>query len=548
LKLNISHANVLFSNTLTFNRLADVKVFSFPTPFREADIMVPKEPSIINIAFVGGGEFCREILEKTTSVYEQEEMYAPILAVADPDPKSPGIILADEYGLLTFGDYRQLYDRRYNINLIIMLTPEQQVFDDILRTRPRRIRILSYQVFRIFWQAIGQEERKLRERTKEMETIVNGIQDFILVITPEMEIIDANESFLTKMRYDRKDVIGKKCFQVYHKIDHPCNHGETDCPLKEVVRNKRQCRNIQTRLMPNGQKRYYEVNIYPIWEKDGKISKFIHISRDITQHKKEEEELTQRLEQMVEDRTRQLKETHEKLLHQDKMSSLGKLSASVVHEINNPIAGILNLIILMKRIAAEDVLKEKEIDQFKRYLDLMENETRRTSRIVSNLLAFSRQSKMAPKRLSINQLIDKTLFLNSNLLKIGGVKVETKLDPNLPDLLGSEDQLQQVFMNLVSNAAESMESTGGKLTIETRHLLREDKLHINFKDTGPGIPEDDIPKLFEPFFTTKKKGKGVGLGLSVAYGIIQEHEGSIYVKSEMGQGTTFQVKLPLKSA
>lgn len=510
--------------------------------------MVPKEPAIINIAFVGGGDFCREILEKTTAVYEQEEMYAPILAVADPDPKSPGMVLADEYGLLTFRDCRQLYDRRYNINLIIILTPEQEIFDDILRTRPQRIRILSYQVFRIFWEAIGQEERKLRERTDEMETIVNGIQDFILVITPDMEIIDANESFLTKMRYAREDVIGKKCYQVYHKIDHPCNGGETDCPLREVVRNKRQVRKIQTRLMPNGQKRYYELNIYPIWEKDGKISRFIHISRDITQHKKEEEELTRRLEQMVEDRTRQLKETHEKLLHQDKMSSLGKLSASVVHEINNPIAGILNLILLMKRIASEEVVKQKEIDQFKKYLDLMENETRRTSRIVSNLLAFARQSKMEPKRLSVNQLIEKTLFLNSNLLKIDGVKVETKLDPNLPDLLGSEDQLQQVFMNLVSNAAEAMELDGGRFTIETKHLLREDKLQINFRDTGPGIPEDDIPKLFEPFFTTKKKGKGVGLGLSVAYGIIQEHGGSIYVKSELGEGTTFQVKLPLKSS
>jgi len=510
--------------------------------------MVPKEPAIINIAFVGGGDFCREILEKTTAVYEQEEMYAPILAVADPDPKSPGMVLADEYGLLTFRDCRQLYDRRYNINLIIILTPEQEIFDDILRTRPQRIRILSYQVFRIFWEAIGQEERKLRERTDEMETIVNGIQDFILVITPDMEIIDANESFLTKMRYAREDVIGKKCYQVYHKIDHPCNGGETDCPLREVVRNKRQVRKIQTRLMPNGQKRYYELNIYPIWEKDGKISRFIHISRDITQHKKEEEELTRRLEQMVEDRTRQLKETHEKLLHQDKMSSLGKLSASVVHEINNPIAGILNLILLMKRIASEEVVKQKEIDQFKKYLDLMENETRRTSRIVSNLLAFARQSKMEPKRLSVNQLIEKTLFLNSNLLKIDGVKVETKLDPNLPDLLGSEDQLQQVFMNLVSNAAEAMELDGGRFTIETKHLLREDKLQINFRDTGPGIPEDDIPKLFEPFFTTKKKGKGVGLGLSVAYGIIQEHGGSIYVTSSVGQGTTFQVKLPLKSS
>jgi PAS domain S-box-containing protein len=508
-----------------------------------------KTPSITNIALVGGGEFCKEILEKTTSVYEQEGVYAPILAVADPDPNSPGVKLADELGLLTFTDCRQLYDRRYSIHLIIMLTPQQEIFEQILRTRPPRIRLLSYNVFKIFWKAIGLEERKLRERTKEMETILNGIQDFILVITPEMEIIECNESFLTKMRYSREDVIGKKCHGVYHKIDHPCNSGLTDCPLKEVVRNKRQIRKIQTRLMPDGEKRYYEVNIYPIWEKDGKIQKFIHISRDITQHKKEEEEITHRLEQMVEDRTRQVKETHEKLLHQDKMSSLGKLSASVVHEINNPIAGILNLIMLMQRIMDEDTLGPNEVDQFKHYMALMETETRRTSRIVSNLLAFARQSKMEPKRVSLNRLIEQTLFLNSNLLKIDGVKVENKLDPDLPDLLGSEDQLQQVFMNLVSNATEAMEGTrGGVLTIESRHILSEDSLQISFKDTGPGIPEENVSKLFEPFFTTKKKGKGVGLGLSVAYGIIQEHGGSIYVKSKVGQGATFQVKLPLKSA
>ena len=511
--------------------------------------MPEKTPSITNIALVGGGEFCREILEKTTSVYEQEGVYAPILAVADPDPESPGIKLADELGLLTFNDCRKLYDPRYSIHLIIMLTPEQKIFDDILRTRPPRIRLLSYNVFKIFWKAIGLEERKLRERTEEMETILNGIQDFIMVITPRMEIIEVNDAFLSKMHYARKDVIGKKCYEVYHKIEYPCNGGQTDCPLREVVSNKRQIRKIQTRLMPDGEKRYYEVQIYPIWEKDGKIHKFIHISRDITQHKKEEAEITRRLEQMVEDRTRQVKETHEKLLHQDKMSSLGKLSASVVHEINNPIAGILNLIMLMQRIVAEDTLGPKEIEQFQHYLSLMETETRRTSRIVSNLLAFSRQSKMEPKRLNLNRLIEQTLFLNSNLLKMDGVKVETKLDPDLPDLLGSEDQLQQVFMNLVSNASEAMGGgRGGVLTIETRHLLSEDRLQINFKDTGCGIPEENYPKLFEPFFTTKKKGKGVGLGLSVAYGIIQEHEGSIYAKSKVGQGTTFQVKLPLKSA
>ena len=351
------------------------------------------------------------------------------------------------------------------------------------------------------------------------------------------------------MNYTPADVIGKKCHQVYHKIDHPCNDGRTDCPLQGVVRNKRHVRQIQTRVMPDGQNRYYEVNIYPIWEKDGKVSKFIHISRDITQHRKEEEEITRRLEQMVDDRTRQLKETHKKLLHQDKMASLGKLSASVVHEINNPIAGILNLIMLMKRMVEEDTIGAEQIERFNQYLTLMETETRRTSRIVSNLLAFSRQSKMELKSVSLNRLIEQTLFLNANLLKISGVKVETKLDPDLPDLIGSEDQLQQVFMNLVSNAAEAMESKGGgRLHIETRHSLRDDKLVVDVKDTGVGIPDKNMSKLFEPFFTTKKKGKGVGLGLSVAYGIIQEHGGSIYVESNTDEGTHFNVKLPLKPA
>jgi PAS domain S-box-containing protein len=509
--------------------------------------MTRKEPSIINIGLVGGGEFCKEILEKTTAVYEQAEMVAPILAVADPDPESPGRKLASQLGLLTFDDYRQLYDRRYSIHLIIILTPDSEVFDNILLTRPSRIRILAYQVFRMFWKAIGQEEQKLRERTKEMQTILDGIEDFILVITPQMEIVEANASFLNKMGYTPEEVIGKKCHQVWYKLDYPCNDDKKHCPLQAVVRNKGHVHRIRRRILPDGQIRYYEVSVYPIWEKDGKISKFVHISRDITQQKREEEEITRRLEQMVDERTRQLKETHKKLIHQDKMASLGKLSASVVHEINNPIAGILNLIMLMKRIVDEDTIGKAQIDQFNQYLTLMETETRRTSRIVSNLLAFARQSKMELKSVNLNRLIEQTLFLNANLLKICGVKVEAHLEPDLPDMIGSEDQLQQVFMNLVSNAAEAMESKGGgRLLIETRHSLREDKILVDFKDTGVGVPEKDLSKLFEPFFTTKKKGKGVGLGLSVAYGIIQEHGGSIYVESDAGEGTSFNVKLPLK--
>jgi anti-sigma regulatory factor (Ser/Thr protein kinase) len=113
--------------------------------------------------------------------------------------------------------------------------------------------------------------------------------------------------------------------------------------------------------------------------------------------------------------------------------------------------------------------------------------------------------------------------------------------------VGSEDQLKQVLMNLVSNVAEAMENNGeGLLSIKTRHLSKEGKILISFKDTGAGIPPENIPKVFEPFFTTKKEGKGVGLGLSVAYGIVEEHGGSIRVESKVGEGTTFFVKLPLE--
>ncbi len=505
--------------------------------------MSDKNKSIINIALVGGGSFCKEIIAKTALDYPKKVVNASIVAVADPDFKSPGVMLAREKGLHTVRDYHELYQPEYDIHLIIILTPDKTIFEDILKNKPHNIRILSYHVFELFWKAISLE----RERTQEIETILNGIQDFILVITPDREIIEVNQPFLDQMGYTREEVIGSKCHEIYHKEDHPCNGSDLFCPLNRVIRDKRPSQQVRTRVDHNGERRYIEVTIYPIWEKDGRISKFIEISRDITERKKEEEEITQRLEQMVEERTRQLKETHAKLLHQDKMASLGKLSASVVHEINNPIAGILNLIMLIKRIIEEGSMSQKELDRFSRYLNLMETETRRTSRIVSNLLAFSRQSKVDLKRLSVNRLLEKTLFLNSNLLKMNSVEVEKKLDATLPDIVGSEDQLQQVFMNLVSNAGEAIEvNEGGVLTIESECFSEGDKIAISFRDTGTGIPEENFSRLFEPFFTTKKKGKGVGLGLSVAYGIIEEHGGSINVESEEGKGTTFKVELPVR--
>jgi len=511
--------------------------------------MSTEHPSITNMALVGGGDYCREILEKTTAEYRKElkDVNARFVAVADPDPKSPGRRFAEQLGLFTCSDYHDFYDSRHDINLIIIVTPEQNILDDILKTKPSHIRILPHHVFDIFWKAIRLEERKLRARNEEMETILDGIQDFIMVITPEKNIEDVNAAFLRQMNYDYEEVVGHKCYEVFQRATRKSSNCHLVCPLEKVIQNKRPFQAILTRLDQKGEPRYSELTIFPIWENDGKVSKFIEISRDITQRKREEEEITRRLEMMVEERTRQLKETHEKLLHQDKMASLGKLSASVVHEINNPIAGILNLTMLIKRIIKEDSIGKKETDQMNQFLELMETETRRISRIVSNLLVFSRQSKIKMREININKLIEKTLLLNSNLLKINGIKVQEKLDTDMPEIVGSEDQLQQVFMNIISNAAESMATKGGGvLSIETSYLSEEDRVAIRFKDSGTGIPRENIHKLFEPFFTTKKKGKGVGLGLSVAYGIIKEHGGYIYANSKEGKGTTFKINLPLK--
>jgi PAS domain S-box-containing protein len=448
--------------------------------------------------------------------------------------------------LKTATDYHDLYHPELDIQLIIILDEDPQIFTDILNTRPERIRLLSHDVFGLFWEAIGIEERQLRKKNREVEAILNGIQDFILVISPQKVILNANEAFLKSMGYTRDEVIGRKCHEVFQKARQQCINDPMICPQNQLLRTKFPSQNIMTRINRQGELRYIEITIYPIWKKDGKISEFIEISRDITDRKKQEEEITRRLEQLVEERTRQLKETHDQLEHKDKMASLGKLAASVVHEINNPNAGILNLIMLIKRIIREGPVTDKEMIDFSRYLDLMEKENRRISRIVSNLLSFSRQSKIELKGIDINRLIEKTLMLNQNLLKINGVRVSKVFDSSLPDYTGSEDHLQQVFMNFLSNAAEAMEMTeDAQLRIKTEYLLNEDIIRVSFVDNGIGISRENISKLFEPFYTTKKKGKGVGLGLSVAYGIIQEHNGSIQVESSPGKGATFAILLPL---
>jgi PAS domain S-box-containing protein len=485
-------------------------------------------------------------LQQTTVDFLQDHVNSAIVAVAEPDDLAPGAALARRQGLDVVSDFHQLYEPQYKVNLFILLDPDPRMLRQILDSKPDHLRVLAYQAFDLFWKASKSRENILKQRTQELQTVFNGIQDLILVITPDQVILDANDAFLRQMGYDRSEVVGKKCFEVYHQTNQSCYGQKSGCPLNSVIRNRDAASTIRTRTDPHGKTHYLEVSIYPVWEKDGKISRFLEISHDFTERKMQEEETRRRLELIVEERTRELQETHAKLLHKDKMASLGKLAASVVHEINNPIAGILNLVLLIKRILKEEQEGGKGKESFDRYLSLMETETRRISRIVSNMLTFSHQSQMELGTLDVNRLIENTLILNDNLLKINNIYVKTNFDPDLPQVVGSADQLQQVFMNMVSNAAEAMESRdNGTLSVKSWSDGDSGPVYVSFSDSGVGISPEALNKLFDPFYTTKKKGKGVGLGLSVVYGIIKAHKGSISVDSLPGEGARFIIRLPL---
>jgi signal transduction histidine kinase len=234
------------------------------------------------------------------------------------------------------------------------------------------------------------------------------------------------------------------------------------------------------------------------------------------------------------------------ILHQDKMMSLGRLAASVVHEINNPLSGILNYIRLMSKYVNKGSLSEQQLEKFKQYLNLVETETDRCSRIVSSLLAFSRKSPPAMTEVNINEIIEKCAALSQHKLTLSNISLDVKVPAHIPLIQADANQLQQCLINLIFNAIDAMPN-GGELHISCHYHSEKSELSIVVTDTGVGIPDDALAHVFEPFFTTKQDGHGVGLGLSTAYGIIERHNGRIVVQSQVDRGTRFTITLPVNA-
>jgi two-component system NtrC family sensor kinase len=240
----------------------------------------------------------------------------------------------------------------------------------------------------------------------------------------------------------------------------------------------------------------------------------------------------------VQERTQELQQVHDQLVHAGKMAAIGELAAGVAHEINNPLTGVLTFSSLLLK-------KLDDNHPWKKDLETIVQQTSRCRNIVKGLLDFARQRKPDKKLSDINALLEKTLTLLEKQAPFQNIRILKEYGKEIPPVFIDGDQIEQVFMNIMLNAADAMAEKGGTLRIET--ALRDGLVEVSFSDTGQGISKENIRKLFDPFFTTKQTGKGTGLGLAISYGIIQSHNGDITVESEVGKGSIFRVKLPVRS-
>ncbi|UCF68317.1 MAG: HAMP domain-containing protein [Acidobacteriota bacterium] len=272
---------------------------------------------------------------------------------------------------------------------------------------------------------------------------------------------------------------------------------------------------------------------------------FNQMAGDLEVARREITDWSERLEQKVIEKTDELQRAQRQVLHMEKMASIGKLSATVAHELNNPINAMLTYTRLVQRELAGQPLGDATKEELGRYLDLLQKECSRCGDIVRNLLAFARRSgaEMAP--VDVNDIVERSLMLIQHHLEISGITLHSRLLERNSQIVADAGQLQQALVALLVNAVEAMvgpETDPRELTVRLNGDA--DRVRIQVTDTGTGIDPDVLPHVFEPFFSTKHKESGVGLGLSVVYGIVQRHGGTIEIDSKPGLGTTFRVALP----
>ncbi len=346
------------------------------------------------------------------------------------------------------------------------------------------------------------------ERGKYMwEATFDAITSPVQIVSMDYTIMRANLALANVCSKDIRGMINKKCYEVFAGRKKPC----VGCPLERALAEKKQ---ITSSLSDKIVKREFEVSVYP-YTKDVQDASVVVYYRDITEERRLQREMIQ----------------------QEKMAAIGMLAGGVAHEINNPLGGIIAFTQLLKKDVGNnrDLINDVEV---------IEEAAGRCKKIVADLLDFSRVSKDGERRpVDINVTLEKVFpFIRREMQSLN---VELFFDGvgRLPNVLGTPDRLQQVFLNLMTNACHAMQK-GGKLSVTTGVEGDGRIVVVKVRDTGTGISDQVREQIFDPFFTTKDPGKGTGLGLSISYRIVKEHGGSIRFNDVEGGGTEFIIRFP----
>lgn len=326
---------------------------------------------------------------------------------------------------------------------------------------------------------------------------------------PDYRIIRANRAFAEQVGLPFREIIGRKCFELLHSAHcpgRPCFH-------EEALADGRG----RTQEVTDAQGRAFQVSISPLLDEQGRMLGTVHVSRNVSSEKL-------------------LQQT---MLQTEKLAALGRMIAGVAHELNNPLTVLRGFAQLL--LGRQDLPSELRPN-----LERMEREAERASHIVQNLLRFARHEKPQRQPVDINRLLGDALGLREYDLRLNNIALEKQLAADLPSTAGDPMLLQQVFLNIISNAYDAMKEAAGRGTLRVSTRMDGDRIRIDFEDDGPGIKDPD--KIFEPFYTTKPVGTGTGLGLSICYGVVQEHGGEIKARKRRRGGAQFTIWLPSSTA
>jgi two-component system, NtrC family, sensor kinase len=494
----------------------------------------------INLAIVGGGRACKfflDLLRSESFTY----LKVNIVGVCDINPEAEGLLLAKELGVYTTNNFEDLF-RIKGLNSIIELTGKEDVLLEIIRLRPMDVGVLEHNIGRLM-RRLFEVDQRLRSAEEKL-VFEKDISDFliqqstaaIVIVNTDFEIVETNDAYLKAVNKSKEEVMGEFCYKISHEYNVPCSSARPDmrCPLVETLRTGVSAHVIHEHPVPGGHSKFCNMVTYPLREKNGEIYRIIEVWRDIT------EQLSFRWDRKVQE----LKSNLQKLVQEDRMISLGKLVASCVHEINNPIQGLMTFTYLMQEILAEGQPSAEDLEQFKGHLSFMSKELERCGNIVSGLLSFSRETIREFKEIDLNEVLNSVITLTRHKMELRDVDLTVRLHPGFLMIQGDERELQQCFLNLIFNAIEAMPE-GGQLQIISGLESDKKNVRIEIQDTGYGISEENLEHIFDPFFTTKGEGEGTGLGLSIVYGITKNHKGKIKVNSKVGEGCIFILTFPV---